>query len=107
MKRALFLLLPAIVLTGALGCEETILQSLPADLQGLVSSLDGVKIEFMSPNNGTGGTGGFGDQIRDRLMDGSCDGDGNQYGGSGDPGQGAGNGSGDQLRLRDGSCDEP
>ena len=69
----------------------------------------GTKIDLLaSGNGGTGGAGGSGNgdqlRIRDRLMDGSCDGDGNQYqyGGTGDPGMGSGDQS--RLQLRDGSC---
>ena len=80
----------------------------PTDVQALVSSVDGVKINLLTQDAQSC------DQDRLRLMDGSCDGDGSQYqyqysgsngaGGNGSGGGSGGSGNGDQLRLRDGSC---
>lgn len=110
MKRALILLCPLTLLATATGCDETLLEGLPADVQALVSSVDGVKINLLTQDAQSC------DQDRLRLMDGSCDGDGSQYqyqyqysgsngaGGNGSGGGSGGSGNGDQLRLRDGSC---
>ncbi|MBU0639217.1 MAG: hypothetical protein KKB50_10165 [Planctomycetes bacterium] len=111
MKRALILLCPLALLVVTTGCDEMLLEGLPPNVQALVSGVDGVKIDLVSQDGGFGA--GSGDQVRQRLMDGSCEGDGNQYqyqyagsngaGGNGSGGAG-GSGNGDQLRLRDGSC---
>lgn len=102
MKRALILLCSLTLLGAAVGCDEVMVDGVPVNVQSFVSGLDAVKIDFISQNGDFGG----GDQIQQRLMDGSCDGDGAQYqyGGSNGGGNGGAGGNGDQLQLRDGSC---
>ena len=110
MKRVVLVLCPLALLFAATGCDELALSGLSTDMQAAIASATGSKIDLLA--SGLGGSGGYGngtgngDQLRiqDRLMDGSCDGDGSQYqyGGNGDAG--IGSGSQDQLRLRDGSC---
>ena len=105
MKRTLFLLCPAVLLTVAVGCDEATLSSLPPDVQAMVSSMGGLDLKFdlTSQNNGDSG---YGDQDRDRLRDGSCLVDGSLYQSSGGYGGGESGGNGDMLQLRDGSCDD-
>jgi len=96
MKRALPVV-AAIAMFGFLvGCEESVVDSLPGGVQALVAKTG----LTMSPIQ---------IQDRDRLQDGSCDGDGMQYqwhgdGGSNGDGSGGGAGAQDRQRLRDGSC---
>lgn len=99
MKRVVCALVPALVLFAAAGCDVT---NLPSDAKAILTA-QGV-------NAATGG-----DQLqtqqRERLMDGSCTGDGNQYqyqnqsGGAGlnnGANGAAGQCAGDCLRLRGG-----
>jgi len=104
MKRMLVFLCPLLLLGAATGCDEIAVSGLPADVQAIVAGIDGVKLDFLSQDSDPAA----GDQIRQRLQDGSCEGDGNayQYGGSNGNGSGGGSGNGDQLRLRDGSCQD-
>lgn len=104
MKRALYLTCPLALLLFAVGCDEVALSSLPPDVQAIVSSLDGLDLKVdLAAQNGNFGSG-VGDRDRDRLMDGSCEGDGSQHQNIGANGGGESGGIGDMLQLRDGSC---
>jgi hypothetical protein len=109
MKRTVLLLCPVALLVVAVGCDKTAVSALPSEVQAMVSSIDGLKTDVAARLGESGSQDQLQIQDRLQLMDGSCDGDGNQYryGGSGGPGgPGGGNGGGDQdrLQLRDGSC---
>lgn len=100
MKKFMPLLIPAALLVGTVGCDET---ALPEELQSLVAGVQVVNSEMLGMQSR------FQTQTQSRLQsqDGVCDGDGYQYAGAN--GQGAGgasNGadSGDRDRLRDGGC---
>ena len=98
MKRALILLCPLALLVAA-GCDEAMLGSLSSDVQALVSSVDSSKAYLTAQDYVLGG-----DQVQHNVRN------RHDYGGSNGSGPGGegsgGNGSGDQLRLRDGSCDD-
>ena len=105
MKRTMLFLCPlALLLFATVGCDEV--SGLPGDVQAMLSSASGVKIDMLARGGSDDSGSGNGDQLRDRLhlMDGSCDGSGsqNEFGGLG--GYGIGNGDQDRLRLQDGSC---
>ena len=101
MKRALPVIAALAMIGFVVGCEESVLNGMPSDVQAMVAKagLNMLPVQI---------------QDRDRLQDGSCDGDGMQYqwnGGTGDGGgaggaggSGGGSGDGDQDRNRDGSC---
>ena len=99
MKRALILLCPLALLVAAAGCDEATLGSLSGDVQSLVSSADGAKLLLAAQDYVLGG-----DQVQHNMRN------RHDYGGSNGQGPGGdgtgGNGTGDQLRLRDGSCDD-
>ena len=103
MKRALILLCPLALLVAA-GCDEATLGSLSSDVQALVSSVDSSKAYLTAQDYTLGG-----DQVQNQLNYrhdyGGSNGSGSSGNGSGGNG-GGGNGTGDQLRLRDGSCDD-
>lgn len=86
MRRLMIALAPLAALALLTGCDESLMTRL---------STTAAKSSTAKPIQ---------DQIRLQLhlMDGSCDGSQNQYGGQG--GSGGGNGDGDQDRRRDGSC---
>lgn len=93
MKRMLIVLAPLAALALMSGCDDPMLAR-------LTGSGTGLKFTTAKPTQ---------DQIRLQLhlMDGSCDGTQQQYGGpngSGGNGDGSGDGQGDQDRRRDGSC---
>lgn len=117
MKRTAIILGCFALTAFMLGCDESTFSNLSPEVQAMITSYTGLKTDAAARPVGYGTQ----DQLRDRdqlqlhLQDGTCDNDGNQYGGSngnggngtgpGDgTGTGPGSGTGDQLRLRDGSC---
>ena len=95
MKKLALLVLPIAMLLGTVGCDEF---SVSDEIKSLIAaqpiSADALGLQTQT-------------QSQLQLQDGTCIGDGNQYGGvngqGGNDGSG-GNGDGDRDRLRDGSC---
>ncbi|MCA9255987.1 MAG: hypothetical protein KDA33_10135, partial [Phycisphaerales bacterium] len=86
MKRLAIFLGCVALMTFTIGCDEATLNSLPSDVQAMVSSYFGLKTDMSARpiNPGQGDMLQLRDRDRDQLQDGSCEGDGsqNQAGGS-------------------------
>lgn len=99
LRRVVLLGIGVAMAAGMLGCDKALLKALPGDTARMISDATGVQAgdALMSQL-----------QQRDQLQDGSC---GGTCDGVPNPDAGAwqgagGNGdAGDQLRLRDGSCE--
>ncbi len=115
MKRALIVLCPLALLVGAIGCDDATLAGLPGDVQALVSSVSGFKTDLTALASDLGPDAqscpqvlNGGDQVQNQIQN-RHDYGGDNGAGPGGTGSGTGggaNGQGDQLRLRDGSCND-
>jgi hypothetical protein len=90
MRTLTLVLVPLVLLSVTAGCDEALLP-------------DQVKA-FVAARQNNGDVFGTQSQLHLQLRDGSCDGDGNQYGGADGQNGDGGNGGGDRDRLRDGTC---